>query len=69
MYCEIPSNIGIHVLEMKRARDDQNRSTLILFAIFNYNFTEFHDIIVHVFKLIAINDALYSKSLLLRIKC
>ena len=43
-------NIGIHVLEMKRARDDQNRSTLIFFAILIYNFTEFHDIIIQVFK-------------------
>ena len=44
-------NIGIHVLEMKRARDDQNRSTLIFFAILIYSLTEFHDNIIYAFEL------------------
>ena len=44
------TNIGIHVLEIKRARDDQNRSTLIFFAILIYSLTKFYDKIILVFK-------------------
>ena len=48
--CKIPYNIGIHVLEIQRARDDQNRSTLIFFAILIYSLTKFYDNIIHNFE-------------------